>query len=191
MSPQPTAPPSAISHSSPTYTRSFIPHPAHPIGSVIPDANKFPQNEESNVPKLFKPLEIRGVKFSNRMMAVSVHSSPCLSGSLLRDCFMWLTNRHPCVNVSSISLPSQSQTHLVSTILQSDSADNGHATDWHLVHIGAYAARGIGAICMEATAVVPEGRVRLLSSPHLPSRQLVTHDLSILTPSPLRSLQKI
>lgn len=39
------------------------------------------------------------------------------------------------------------------------SSDNGHATDWHLVHIGSMATRGIGAICMEATAVVPEGRI--------------------------------
>lgn len=40
-----------------------------------------------------------------------------------------------------------------------DSSDNGHATDWHLVHLGSLAARGIGAICIEATAVVPEGRI--------------------------------
>jgi len=39
------------------------------------------------------------------------------------------------------------------------SSDNGHATDWHLVHIGAFAARGAGAICQEATGVVPEGRI--------------------------------
>jgi len=39
------------------------------------------------------------------------------------------------------------------------SSDNGHATDWHLVHIGGFATRGVGAICMEATAVVPEGRI--------------------------------
>lgn len=39
------------------------------------------------------------------------------------------------------------------------SSDNGHATDWHLVHIGSFATRGAGAICMEATAVVPEGRI--------------------------------
>ncbi|KAF8589765.1 FMN-linked oxidoreductase [Ramaria rubella] len=39
------------------------------------------------------------------------------------------------------------------------SSDNGHATDWHLVHIGAFATRGVGAICMEATGVVPEGRI--------------------------------
>ncbi|KAI8981391.1 FMN-linked oxidoreductase [Trametes punicea] len=39
------------------------------------------------------------------------------------------------------------------------SSDNGHATDWHFVHIGGFATRGAGAICMEATAVVPEGRI--------------------------------
>ncbi|KAI0735007.1 FMN-linked oxidoreductase [Earliella scabrosa] len=39
------------------------------------------------------------------------------------------------------------------------SSDNGHATDWHFVHIGGFATRGVGAICMEATSVVPEGRI--------------------------------
>ncbi|KAI9065907.1 FMN-linked oxidoreductase [Trametes sanguinea] len=39
------------------------------------------------------------------------------------------------------------------------SSDNGHATDWHFVHIGGFAIRGVGAICMEATAVLPEGRI--------------------------------
>ena len=39
------------------------------------------------------------------------------------------------------------------------SSDNGHATDWHLVHLGGLASRGVGAICIEATAVVPEGRI--------------------------------
>ncbi|KAF8272835.1 FMN-linked oxidoreductase [Lactarius quietus] len=38
------------------------------------------------------------------------------------------------------------------------SSDNGHATDWHLVHIGGFATRGAGGILMEVTAVVPEGR---------------------------------
>ncbi|KAH9944246.1 FMN-linked oxidoreductase [Epithele typhae] len=49
------------------------------------------------------------------------------------------------------------------------SSDKGHATDWHFVHIGVgfsahcfgtgFATRGLGAICMEATAVIPEGRI--------------------------------
>jgi 2,4-dienoyl-CoA reductase-like NADH-dependent reductase (Old Yellow Enzyme family) len=39
------------------------------------------------------------------------------------------------------------------------SSDNGHATDWHLVHLGRFAQGGAGAIILEATAVVPEGRI--------------------------------
>ncbi|KAF9245771.1 hypothetical protein BU15DRAFT_85464 [Melanogaster broomeanus] len=39
------------------------------------------------------------------------------------------------------------------------SSDRGHATDWHLVHLGGFASRGVGAIIVEATAVVPEGRI--------------------------------
>jgi len=39
------------------------------------------------------------------------------------------------------------------------SSKDGYATDWHLVHIGGFATRGAGAICMEATSVVPEGRI--------------------------------
>jgi 2,4-dienoyl-CoA reductase-like NADH-dependent reductase (Old Yellow Enzyme family) len=39
------------------------------------------------------------------------------------------------------------------------SSDNGHATAWHLVHIGGFATRGAGAIIAEATAVTPEGRI--------------------------------
>jgi 2,4-dienoyl-CoA reductase-like NADH-dependent reductase (Old Yellow Enzyme family) len=39
------------------------------------------------------------------------------------------------------------------------SSDNGHATDWHLVHIGGFATRGAGGIVMEGTAVLSEGRI--------------------------------
>ncbi|KAJ7040418.1 hypothetical protein C8F04DRAFT_1083511 [Mycena alexandri] len=46
----------------------------------------------------------------------------------------------------------------VSPMCQYSSSD-GHATDWHLVHIGGYATRGVGAVCVEATSVVPEGRI--------------------------------
>ncbi|KAJ7170070.1 hypothetical protein C8R46DRAFT_1091035 [Mycena filopes] len=46
----------------------------------------------------------------------------------------------------------------VSPMCQYSSSD-GHATDWHLVHIGGFATRGVGAICIEATSVVPEGRI--------------------------------
>ncbi len=39
------------------------------------------------------------------------------------------------------------------------SADNGFANDWHLVHLGSRAAGGAGLVIVEATAVLPEGRI--------------------------------
>ncbi len=39
------------------------------------------------------------------------------------------------------------------------SSEDGVATDWHLVHLGARAAGGAGLIIAEATAVAPEGRI--------------------------------
>ena len=36
---------------------------------------------------------------------------------------------------------------------------DGVATDWHLVHYGARAAQGFGLLVIEATGVVPEGRI--------------------------------
>jgi 2,4-dienoyl-CoA reductase-like NADH-dependent reductase (Old Yellow Enzyme family) len=39
------------------------------------------------------------------------------------------------------------------------SARDGLANDWHLVHLGARATGGAGAVLTEATAVLPEGRI--------------------------------
>ncbi len=39
------------------------------------------------------------------------------------------------------------------------SAQDGLATDWHLVHLGARALGGAGLLLVEATAVTPEGRI--------------------------------
>lgn len=39
------------------------------------------------------------------------------------------------------------------------SADDGHLTDWHLVHLGQFALYGAGLVCVEATAVEPRGRI--------------------------------
>jgi 2,4-dienoyl-CoA reductase-like NADH-dependent reductase (Old Yellow Enzyme family) len=39
------------------------------------------------------------------------------------------------------------------------SSEDGVATDWHLVHLGARAAGGAGLVIAEATAVSPEGRI--------------------------------
>ena len=42
------------------------------------------------------------------------------------------------------------------------SSEDGFFTDWHLVHLGQFALRGVGLVIIEATAVRPEGRI----SPH-------------------------
>jgi 2,4-dienoyl-CoA reductase-like NADH-dependent reductase (Old Yellow Enzyme family) len=39
------------------------------------------------------------------------------------------------------------------------SADNGMANDWHLVHAGKFAQGGAGAVILEATAVLADGRI--------------------------------
>ena len=50
---------------------------------------------------------------------------------------------------------------VVSPMCQYSSTD-GFATDWHLVHLGAFAVGGAALVFTEATAVTPEGRI----SPH-------------------------
>ena len=50
---------------------------------------------------------------------------------------------------------------VVSPMCQYSSVD-GHASDWHLVHLGAFAVGGAGLVLTEAAAVTPEGRI----SPH-------------------------
>lgn len=39
------------------------------------------------------------------------------------------------------------------------SADDGFATEWHLVHLGSRAQGGAGLVMIEASAVLPEGRI--------------------------------
>src|SRR5258708_30857563 len=39
------------------------------------------------------------------------------------------------------------------------SSDDGFATDWHLVHLGSRAQGGAGLVMVEASAVLPEGRI--------------------------------
>src|SRR5436305_1834620 len=46
----------------------------------------------------------------------------------------------------------------VSPMCQYSSTD-GFATDWHLVHLGSRAVGGAGLVMLEASAVVPEGRI--------------------------------
>ncbi|MGI2150633.1 NADH:flavin oxidoreductase/NADH oxidase [Shewanella baltica] len=39
------------------------------------------------------------------------------------------------------------------------SAENGQATDWHTIHLGSMALSGAGMLILEATAVLPNGRI--------------------------------
>ncbi len=39
------------------------------------------------------------------------------------------------------------------------SAEEGEATDWHMMHLGSLALSGAGLLIIEATAVTPEGRI--------------------------------
>ena len=39
------------------------------------------------------------------------------------------------------------------------SAVDGLATDWHMIHLGSLALSGAALLTLEATAVVPEGRI--------------------------------
>jgi 2,4-dienoyl-CoA reductase-like NADH-dependent reductase (Old Yellow Enzyme family) len=47
---------------------------------------------------------------------------------------------------------------VVAPMCQYSSVD-GFATDWHLVHLGRFALGGFGLVILEATGVVPEGRI--------------------------------
>ncbi len=38
-------------------------------------------------------------------------------------------------------------------------ARDGKANDWHLIHLGGLASSGAGVLCIEGTAVEPEGRI--------------------------------
>jgi 2,4-dienoyl-CoA reductase-like NADH-dependent reductase (Old Yellow Enzyme family) len=39
------------------------------------------------------------------------------------------------------------------------SAENGCMTDWHLIHLGQLALSGAALLTIEATTVLPEGRI--------------------------------
>lgn len=58
-------------------------------------------------------------------------------------------------SIRSISFPNR----LAISPMCQYSAEDGFANDWHLVHLGSRAVGGAGLIIMEATAVVPEGRI--------------------------------
>ena len=86
----------------------FTPEQKIPSGTAITKA------DNPTPPKVFQPLQLRGLHLQNRIM--------------------------------------------VSPMCQY-SAQDGHLTDWHLTHLGGIIQRGPGLTIVEATAVVPEGRI--------------------------------
>ncbi len=53
----------------------------------------------------------------------------------------------------------ESRNRIVVSPMCQYSADNGHVTDWHLVHLGKFAQGGAGIVFVEATAVEERGRI--------------------------------
>ena len=59
------------------------------------------------------------------------------------------------VTVGALTLPNR----IVIAPMCQYSAENGCMTDWHLIHLGHLALSGAGLLTIEASAVVPEGRI--------------------------------
>jgi 2,4-dienoyl-CoA reductase-like NADH-dependent reductase (Old Yellow Enzyme family) len=67
----------------------------------------------------------------------------------------------------------------VSPMCEYSSVD-GHANDWHFVHLGSRAVGGAGLVLTEATAVVPEGRISpqdlgIWSDDHIPALRRIVN----------------
>ena len=59
------------------------------------------------------------------------------------------------IELRSVRLPNR----IVVSPMCQYSAQDGHATDWHFVHLGKFAQGGAGAVFVEATAVERRGRI--------------------------------
>ncbi|HEY8886988.1 MAG TPA: NADH:flavin oxidoreductase/NADH oxidase [Gallionella sp.] len=59
------------------------------------------------------------------------------------------------IQIGGLSLPNR----IVVAPMCQYSAENGEATDWHLIHLGQLAISGAGLLIIEATSVSPEGRI--------------------------------
>jgi 2,4-dienoyl-CoA reductase-like NADH-dependent reductase (Old Yellow Enzyme family) len=57
--------------------------------------------------------------------------------------------------LGSLALPN----HIVIAPMCQYSAEEGAATDWHMIHLGQLALSGAGLMMTEATAVSAEGRI--------------------------------
>src|ERR671933_1626921 len=48
---------------------------------------------------------------------------------------------------------------VIAPMCQYSADGEGRATDWHLIHLGSLALSGAALLTIEATAVLPEGRI--------------------------------
>lgn len=122
----------------------FTPAQLPPSGTAFD-----PQPDKKPIPKLFQPLKIRGVEFHNRIF---------VSGITIQAPYK---RKYQCIKVSPMC---------------QYSADEGKLTPWHMAHresarfspryndlnpseVGGIVSRGPALTLIEATAVVPEGRI--------------------------------
>ncbi|MGF6380005.1 2,4-dienoyl-CoA reductase-like NADH-dependent reductase (Old Yellow Enzyme family) [Paraburkholderia atlantica] len=59
------------------------------------------------------------------------------------------------LTLRSVTLPNR----IVVSPMCQYSAERGEATAWHMIHLGGLALSGAGMLCIEATAVEPDGRI--------------------------------
>ncbi|KAJ3800766.1 FMN-linked oxidoreductase [Lentinula aff. detonsa] len=92
-----------------------------------------PQPDGKPIPKLFTPLKIRNVTFHNRIFVSHFYFFEVFSKAYVVD-----QQLSPLCQYSS---------------------DKGFFTFWHMAHLGGIISRGPGLSFIEATAVLPEGRI--------------------------------
>lgn len=110
--------------------------------------------------KIFEPLTIKGVEFKNRLFA----SPMCMYSSENGHATDWVSFILRAREGRKELFESSSTSHLSSFSFERRSKlivsfSYIFFSMQHLVHLGSLAVRGIGAICVEASAVVPEGRI--------------------------------
>lgn len=66
-----------------------------------------------------------------------------------------MSNLFSPYTLRSVKLPNR----IVISPMCQYSAERGEATAWHMIHLGSLALSGAGMLCLEATAVEPEGRI--------------------------------
>ena len=129
--------PTAINVSSPFSKDEYYPFTNPPAGTLLP-VKDFPQNEKE--PVLFQPIKIGNpgheLEFRNRIFVA------------------------PCVACSTSAWFRADLKVLSDSMCQYSAAPGtGMPGTWHLIHLGAIAVRGPSLIFVEATAVLPNGRI--------------------------------